>query len=228
MTERNRRWTRTKTRTGFGASFQNGSDWNHSSLQLGVCCLILFPFNCPGLLSSNLLHVLLFVVLFCSFLAVFFQIKLCKELWKEQKESKNGNPLPVTLLSLWLSLRPEPIDTKYCWTPSSDLHVGIDFSSLKMFRWVFLWASQVALVAKNLPANAGNAGSIPGWGRSLGIANGNPLQYSCLKNFMDRGAWQATVHEVEKSQTWLSTYMVFCSPWPSRLKGRDSFPPVYD
>ena len=46
-------------------------------------------------------------------------------------------------------------------------------------------ASQVVLVVKNPPANAGNMGSTPGLGRSLGIGNGNPLQYSCLENSMD-------------------------------------------
>ena len=46
--------------------------------------------------------------------------------------------------------------------------------------------------------NAGDPGSIPGWGRSPGEGNGNPLQYYCLKNPMDRGAWQATVHGVAK------------------------------
>ena len=59
-------------------------------------------------------------------------------------------------------------------------------------------------VLKNPPANAGDArdtGSIPELGRSLGVRNGNPLQYSCLKNSMDRGDWQATVHGVAKS--WL-------------------------
>ena len=58
------------------------------------------------------------------------------------------------------------------------------------------WATQVALAVKNLPANAGFArdvGSIPGLGRSPGEGNGNPLQYSCLENPMDRGAWWATV-----------------------------------
>ena len=54
-------------------------------------------------------------------------------------------------------------------------------------------------MVKNPPANAGDAGdlgSIPGSGRSPGEVNGNPLQYSCLGNLMDRGAWQATVHGV--------------------------------
>ena len=52
--------------------------------------------------------------------------------------------------------------------------------------------------------NAGNPGLIPVSGRSLGEGNGYPLQYSCLENTMDRGAWQATVHGVTKSQTQLS------------------------
>ena len=63
-------------------------------------------------------------------------------------------------------------------------------------------ASQVALVVKNLPANAGgvgDTGSIPGLGRSPREGNGNPLQYSCLGNPMDRGAWRAIVHGVAKS-----------------------------
>ena len=53
---------------------------------------------------------------------------------------------------------------------------------------------------KNLPANAGGAGLIPGSERSTGEENGNPLQYSCLNNSMDRGAWWAIVHGVT-SQT---------------------------
>ena len=55
-------------------------------------------------------------------------------------------------------------------------------------------------LVKNPPANAGDVGSIRGLGRSLGEGNVNPLQYSCLENHMDRGAWQATVHRVAKSQ----------------------------
>ena len=51
-------------------------------------------------------------------------------------------------------------------------------------------------VVKNPPVNAGNTGLIPGLGRSPGGVNGNPLQYSCLKNPVDRGAWWATIHGV--------------------------------
>ena len=66
------------------------------------------------------------------------------------------------------------------------------------------WASQVELVVKNPPANAGDtrdAGLIPGLGRSPGGGHGCPLHYSCLENPMDRGAWQATVHTVAQSRT---------------------------
>ena len=53
-------------------------------------------------------------------------------------------------------------------------------------------------MVKNLPANAGDTGLIPGSGRSPAERNGNPLQYSCLGNLTDRGAWKAAVHEVTK------------------------------
>ena len=56
-------------------------------------------------------------------------------------------------------------------------------------------------LVKNLPANAGDLGSIPGSERSLGEGNGNLLQYSCLMNSMDRGAWWAIVHGVTRSRT---------------------------
>ena len=57
----------------------------------------------------------------------------------------------------------------------------------------------MALAVKNPIANAGDAGSIPGWGRSPGGGHGNPLRYSWLENLMDRGAGQATVHRVAES-----------------------------
>ena len=53
-------------------------------------------------------------------------------------------------------------------------------------------------VVKNSPANAGDMGSVPGWGRSPEVGNDNLLQYSCLENSMDRGAWQATFYRASK------------------------------
>ena len=64
---------------------------------------------------------------------------------------------------------------------------------------------------KESACNAGDPGSVPGWGRSPGEGNGYPLPYSCLENPMDRGAWQATFHGVAKSRAQLSDY----HKWPS-------------
>ena len=80
--------------------------------------------------------------------------------------------------------------------------------SINIGFYDFTCASKVILVVNNPPANAGdirNVGSIPGLERSLGGMHGNPLQYSCLKNPMDRGV-RCTVHEVSKSQTWLKQF----------------------
>ena len=65
-----------------------------------------------------------------------------------------------------------------------------------LLKWLPWWFS-----GKESACSAGDLGVIPRSGRSLGEGNGNPLQYSCLENPMDRGAWQATVHRVTKSQT---------------------------
>ena len=65
------------------------------------------------------------------------------------------------------------------------------------------------IVVKNLPANAGDVqdmGSIPGLGKSPGEGHGNPFQYSCLENPMDRGAWWITVHSVAKTWTGLKQF----------------------
>ena len=89
---------------------------------------------------------------------------------------------------------------------------GIQNSVWPLFKTAFLFlvankqfgeelAFQVALVAKILPTIEGDAGSIPGLGRSPGEGRGNLLQYACLENSMDRGAWLAAVHRVAKSQT---------------------------
>ena len=59
-------------------------------------------------------------------------------------------------------------------------------------------------MVKNLPANAGDTGSVLRLGRSPGVGNSNSFQYSCLENSMDRGDWQDTVDRVAKSQTRLS------------------------
>ena len=103
--------------------------------------------------------------------------------------------------------------------------VAVSFA--KTYDW--LRASQVALVVKTPPADAGDpgdAGLIPGLERSPGGGHGNSLQYSCLENPMDRGAWWATVHGVAQSRTrlkrlsthaWSRMFLSCFSPWQLSL-----------
>ena len=98
---------------------------------------------------------------------------------------------------MWISLC---IKVEKIWGTKLTLSVIFNFQLLVLFQG----SSQVALLVRNLPANAGDvkdAGSIPGLERSSAGGHGNTLQYSCLENLMDRGAWWATGHGVAKSQT---------------------------
>ena len=82
--------------------------------------------------------------------------------------------------------------------PSSSLHPSLSL----LFRIHCVQAHRVlgqGLSGKESTCQAGDSGSIPGSGRSPGEGNGSPLQYSCLRNPMDRGAWRATVHRISKS-----------------------------
>ena len=81
----------------------------------------------------------------------------------------------------------------------------LNWTELKYVKGV----SQVVLVIKNLHAHAGDTRDMsltPGSGRSPGEEHGNPLQYPCLENPMDRGAWRATIHWVAKNWTWLKWF----------------------
>ena len=71
---------------------------------------------------------------------------------------------------------------------AENLHLTLHVNSSLVAQWL----------KKNPPTNSGNVGSIPGLGRSPGEGNGKPLQYSCLENPMNKGAWWATVHGVSK------------------------------
>ena len=82
----------------------------------------------------------------------------------------------------------------------------LPFNFILDYTWL---ASQVGLVVKNLPTNAGDireAGSIPGSGRSPGEGHGQPLQYSCQENPIERRAWWAIVHGFAQSRTWLKQF----------------------
>ena len=81
-------------------------------------------------------------------------------------------------------------------------------------KWTYIWMGfPGGVLVKCPPANTGDKGSIPRSGRFPEVGNGNPLQYSCLGNPMDSGAWWATVHGVAKSQTQLSTQALIDYIW---------------
>ena len=108
-------------------------------------------------------------------------------------------------LSWWTSLVAQLIKIPLqCRRPWFDSWVGkIPWRSDRLSTSVFL-VFPGGSDSKESACNAGDLGLIPGWGRSPGDGNGYPLQYACWENFMDRGAWQATVHGVTKNQTWQS------------------------
>ena len=131
---------------------------------------------------------------------------------KSESESK------VTQLCLTLC------NSMNCSLPGTSIHGisqarilewdAISFSRISDYRGLNRYykssgASQVMVRVKNMYAKARDAGSIPGLGRSPGERNGNPLQYSCLENSMDREAWQATVHggykELDMTNTFIKT-----------------------
>ena len=115
----------------------------------------------------------------------------------------NGNPLQCSCLE-------NPRDGGAWWAAIC----GVAQSRTRL-KW--LSSSSLTLLfpcvldSKESACSAGDLSSIPGLGRYPGEGNGNPLQYSCLENCMDRGAWQATVHEVVKCQTHVSPWWLTLS-----------------
>ena len=105
----------------------------------------------------------------------------------------------------YLTLSPITRDKSHAWSKPIPEPIR-DFVCSSLLS---LWVSQVVLVIKNSPAgdtgDAGDIGLIPGPERSTRVGNGSPLQYSCLENYVGRGAWQTTVHGPAKSWTWWST-----------------------
>ena len=129
----------------------------------------------------------------------------------------NGNPLQYSCLensmdreAWWATVH----GVAKSWTRLKQLTHTSDFLVTRSFYLHFYWGLGVLfgashwLVVKNLPVSAGDvrdSGLIPGLGRSSGGGHGNPVQYSCLENPMDRGAWWVSVHRVAKGQTQQST-----------------------
>ena len=115
--------------------------------------------------------------------------KLCGEAEKKEKKKNAFLILAYKALHVYLVLHPSPSSTSFMTQfPGSPRDTGFPHGS----------------DSKESACNAGDAGDmgwIPELGGSLGVGNGNPLQYSCLENPMDRGAWRTILHRVAKSQT---------------------------
>ena len=122
---------------------------------------------------------------------------------EEMQQVLMGREQALVRLFLWALASWSP-----AWRPSSRFVVRINSNEIPFIQWYQgLWAYQVVLVVKNPPANAGdkrNTGSIPESGRSPGGGHGNPLQYSCLENPMDREACQAVGPQSQTQLKWLS------------------------
>ena len=136
-----------------------------------------------------------------------FLRSLIKWLWKHRKGRSRS------ILSIWWPVPAKEPHSQKSWPP------------WYIFLLLLIRASQVVLVVQNLPVNAGdirNIGSIPGWGRSPGEGHGNPLQYLCLQNPMDRGAWRVMVHRVTKSWTRLKRFSAYARI-TDQVKGKGAF-----
>ena len=135
---------------------------------------------------------------------------------KVERNSENRPCMREPPVLLWG--QPPSVSAQCQDTGSWETHLGLES---RLGHWCDIRSSLACLLRPNhthlwmgLPCgsnskesacNAGDLGSVPGLGRSPGEGNGSPLQYySCLVNFVNRGAWQATVHGVTKSWTWLS------------------------
>ena len=146
----------------------------------------------------------------------------CDTEWTKARASTAGTVGDTLRLSVRaITIKPHYQHLSPAWQPTE-----LSFQC----QYYPVWASQVTLVLKNLPANAGtvkDAGSIPGSGRSPAGGHGNPLQYSCLENPMERAAWQATVPRVAKSWTQLMGLSMHIHTLPSInncwAKGRTNF-----
>ena len=129
--------------------------------------------------------------------------------WTEQQATEQQLPKPILFADCW-----KPYGGSCKANPQLSAPCKNKLGKVMWRVPSYTWAVKAFLglpggtMVKNLPANPGDAGdlgSIPGLGRCPGGGNGNWLQHSCLGNPTDRGAWQAIVHSVSKSQTWLST-----------------------
>ena len=117
--------------------------------------------------------------------------------WRQEEKGTTEDEMDgiTDLMDMSLSKLRELVLDKEAWHAA--VH-RITKSWTQLSHWTDKWDEKSSSDGQESACNAVDLGSIPGLGRSLGEGHGYPLQYSCLENFMDRGAWEATVHGVEK------------------------------
>ena len=142
-------------------------------------CMVVISLPSVGMASRNISYYTL--GWFTQKACLSMKVSYCTRPWKHT-DSEREISLKYAISSQWSPVRKE----------------GLCFWLLEYFPG--------GSEGKASAFNAGDLDLIPGWGRSPGKGNGNPLQYSCLENPMDGEAWWATVHGVTKSQTWLSDF----------------------
>ena len=136
----------------------------------------------------------------CNILCIFCNLGCCRK-WLMNK----GRAMEIKITC----------NTHGSWTDNTYIQwLNTFYFAWRSFLFISIMGFLGGVVIKNPPANTGDTGSIPGSWRFAGVGNGNPLQYSCLENSLDRGAWWTTIYEVSQSRTWLS---------PHSLKSQDSF-----
>ena len=117
--------------------------------------------------------------------------------WRQEEKGTTEDEMDgiTDLMDMSLSKLRELVLDKEAWHAA--VH-RITKSWTQLSHWTDIWDEKSSSDGQESACNAVDLGSIPVLGRSLGEGHGYPLQYSCLENFMDRGAWEATVHGVEK------------------------------
>ena len=142
--------------------------------------------------KARIVHFKLVVLMLCGFNLSLKQKPLM--IWHANLKTKS------TECSILTSIISDDVYSSLNWNNFSKYHKKLSSQGNPFYECVCSCSS----AGKGSALSAGNPGLIPGLGRSPGEGNGNPLQYPCLENLMDRGAWWASVHGVAKSQALLS------------------------
>ena len=167
-------------------------------------------------------YVILFLADTFNFIIEAFMWQLCRKLLPVAADRVNWESPRLMELKPWYNFSPKKTNEAVFWWFFFFFLRQLALSTYCQETgncFLIIWKDCFpgGLDSKESACSAGDTGSIPGSGRSPEEGNGYPLQYSCLENPMDRGAWWATVHGVTKSQTWLATNTIW-KEWRSERR----------